>query len=137
MRKLNRVMNLSVENSVRVSASDAPCGAIPEECRNERTWTDVYSQTLLATVAQLSDEQHLGGTSAPNWFRSHLAALGSAAVISVYAAGYFRTEGAASRVADGARDAAPERRPVARTPVAPQEIAPAPIAREAGTVAHA
>ncbi|HEX4683248.1 MAG TPA: FMN-binding protein [Gemmatimonadaceae bacterium] len=85
----------------------------------------------------MSDDEHFNGKSAPNWFRSHLAALGSAAVISVYAAGYFRTEAAAAHVADDARDDASERRPVARTPIAPQEIAHTTTARDTTKVIHA
>ncbi|HXT17083.1 MAG TPA: FMN-binding protein [Gemmatimonadaceae bacterium] len=66
-----------------------------------------------------------------NWLKSNLAALGSAAVIGVYAAGYVKTEAAAARVSD---DVTP-RRPVARAPISPVPIAstPTPISTPTST----
>jgi uncharacterized protein with FMN-binding domain len=82
----------------------------------------------------LNDDEKTGTT---NWLRSHLAAIGSAAVLSVYAAGYVRTKAAAARVAG---ETPPPRRPVAHTPIAPAEIAqqpsPRPVDKKLGA-AHA
>jgi uncharacterized protein with FMN-binding domain len=101
-----------------------------------------------------------------NWLTSNLAALGSAAVLSVYAAGYVRTKPAADRLADeserrrppappppvitvGHIDVTPDRptpstvaKPVRKIQVTPpppksDSVAPAPIAAAAPQPASA
>jgi uncharacterized protein with FMN-binding domain len=77
-----------------------------------------------------SDEEPTAGSGANQWIRSNIAAIGSAAVLAVYAAGYAKTKSAADLYADESN----VRRPQAieptsviaqvETPRAPEPSAP-------------
>jgi uncharacterized protein with FMN-binding domain len=68
--------------------------------------------------------------SRPNqWLKSNLVALGSAAVLVVYSAGYARTRSAAERFSDEANERRPPERRVAVTPPLPSHVESNPVRR--------
>jgi uncharacterized protein with FMN-binding domain len=67
-------------------------------------------------------EDDSGNGRSTRWLKSNLVALGSAAVLAVYSAGYARTRTAAERFADESRERRVPDRPSAK--VAPQALVP-------------
>src|SRR5689334_395076 len=68
-----------------------------------------------------------------HWLKSNLAALGSAAVLTVYAAGWARTKAAADLLDEQSERRLPPRRPAARASVG--QVDGTPVARPAEPVA--
>lgn len=72
------------------------------------------------------DEQTEGANAAGQWIRNNLVTLGSAAVLTVYSAGYFRTQDAAQRFAT---ESVRRRPATAATATSPRTKANSSVAR--------